>query len=170
MLKTTTKIESPKSRECHSSVTSWPPMLMTPNTEIFSACRNSFHLEKKFGEVAALRHQYLVTRELSSYKSTYQVMWNTLQDIMMMLIGKKQQKLALRTLGCGIDPLECKIIRNMLEVILYSSQLELMIGSFNPRDHQARRQVDYYLSWQSAPINKLPVTSAMTCWIYASLL
>lgn len=122
---------------------------------------------KKFGRVSELVDQqprsgrtlrlsdgerhlfYLVTKRFSHGKPTYGVMWDTLLNLRSELTSLGVKKLAVPKLGCGLDQLNWRIVRNMLEVIFQRTGIQILVCSFNPRGCSAAgKTVECYFQQQ----------------------
>ncbi|POS82547.1 hypothetical protein EPUL_004988, partial [Erysiphe pulchra] len=76
---------------------------------------------------------YLVTKRFSHGKPTYEIMWDTLMSLRSEITRLRVKKLAVPKLGCGLDQLNWRIVRNMLEVIFQGTGIQILVCGFNPR-------------------------------------
>ena len=76
---------------------------------------------------------YLVTKSRSCRKPTYRTLWDTLLDLRKHLLDNDIMKLAVPKLGCGLDGLDWRVVRNMLETLFRCTGIEILVCSFNPR-------------------------------------
>ncbi|GJQ70845.1 hypothetical protein Trydic_g768 [Trypoxylus dichotomus] len=87
------------------------------------------------GHVAILEDRgrfiyYLVTKRASTGKPTYFTLWSSLQEMKDHIITKNVKKLALPRIGCGLDALEWKNVKNMLEYIFQNVDVDIVIYNF----------------------------------------
>lgn len=118
---------------------------------------------KKFGRLDELRRQhpavgkalrlqdgqrsiyYLVTKRFSGQKPDYEDLWSALLDLRKDLLSRGIRKLAVPKLGCGLDRLDWRVVRSMLEVIFQSTGIEIVVCSYNPRATSSwEKSVDCY--------------------------
>ncbi|KAJ8954414.1 hypothetical protein NQ318_011088 [Aromia moschata] len=59
---------------------------------------------------------YLVTKQLSHHKPTYQTVWDTLVELRDVLLSQSISSLAIPKIASGLDGLDWRVIRSMLEV------------------------------------------------------
>lgn len=86
---------------------------------------------------------YLVTKRRSCEKPTYHDVWNALVQLREHLRAQGLRKLAIPKLACGLDGLDWRVTRSMLEVIFRSSDVEILVCCFNPTS-RGRKTVDCY--------------------------
>ncbi|XP_045482836.1 uncharacterized protein LOC123686668 [Harmonia axyridis] len=104
---------------------------------------------KKFGRVSELVRQkpqlgkalklfdrqrflfYLITKELSHKKPSYQELWRTLLSLREEIMKHNVKKLAIPKLGCSLDQLNWRIVRNMLEFIFQGTGLQILVCTLN---------------------------------------
>ncbi|XP_054282040.1 ADP-ribose glycohydrolase OARD1-like [Macrosteles quadrilineatus] len=75
---------------------------------------------------------YLVTKETSSKKHSYESMKKSLQDLRDKLLRIGIKKLAIPRLGCGYDGLEWRIVRNMVQDLFKDTGIEIVVCVYNP--------------------------------------
>ncbi|XP_054281581.1 ADP-ribose glycohydrolase OARD1-like [Macrosteles quadrilineatus] len=75
---------------------------------------------------------YLVTKETSSQKPSYESLKKSLQDLRDKLLRIGIKKLAIPRLGCGYDGLEWKIVRNMVRELFKDTGIEIVVCVYNP--------------------------------------
>lgn len=91
---------------------------------------------------------YLVTKKRSCEKPTYQTMWTTLLNLRGELARLGVKKLAVPKLGCGLDHLNWRVVRNMLEVVFEKTDVRILVCSFNPKDGPMEKTVACYFDQQ----------------------
>ncbi|KAG5891944.1 hypothetical protein JTB14_002220 [Gonioctena quinquepunctata] len=100
---------------------------------------------KKFGQLQTLREQnpevggvlqlkkgqrniyYLVTKRHSQDKPSYEDVWKSLTKLRDTMVDQNLADLAIPKLSCGIDGLDWRVIRSMLEAIFRSSGVRILI-------------------------------------------
>ncbi|KRT83741.1 hypothetical protein AMK59_4560, partial [Oryctes borbonicus] len=87
------------------------------------------------GNVAILEDKgrfvyYLVTKRASFGKPTYHTLWLSLQKMKDHIRTNNVKKLALPRIGCGLDSLEWKYVKNMLEYIFQNVDIQIVIYNF----------------------------------------
>ncbi|KAJ8982933.1 hypothetical protein NQ317_004589 [Molorchus minor] len=102
--------------------------------------------KEKFGNVDELRRQrpevgdvlqlgedetsrrvfYLVTKHLSRDKPTYENVWESLISLRGALLSQEVTHLAIPKLSCGLDGLNWRVVRNMLEVLFQFTGIEVL--------------------------------------------
>ncbi|KAJ8951545.1 hypothetical protein NQ318_020418 [Aromia moschata] len=75
---------------------------------------------------------YLVTKQLSHHKPTYQTVWDTLVELRDVLLSQSISSLAIPKIASGLDGLDWRVIRSMLEV-LFRFGIEILVCCYNPR-------------------------------------
>ncbi|KAJ8953535.1 hypothetical protein NQ317_018314 [Molorchus minor] len=125
--------------------------------------------KEKFGNVDELRRQrpevggvlqlgedetsrrvfYLVTKHLSRDKPTYENVWESLISLRGALLSQEVTHLAIPKLSCGLDGLNWRVVRNMLEVLFQFTGIEVLVCSYHPGVPIAERTVDCYFYQQS---------------------
>jgi hypothetical protein len=118
---------------------------------------------KKFGQLQELQKQeprvgkalkivdhignrslyYLVTKELSHHKPTYRTLWDALENLKKQALLNHEHKLAIPKLGCGLDGLDWRKVRNMINTIFEGSGIQILVCSFNWKN-DATKTVDCY--------------------------
>lgn len=82
---------------------------------------------------------------MSHHKPNYKNLWSTLRHLKEDLTQNGIKKLAIPKLGCGLDLLDWRIVRNMIEVIFQESGIEVLVCCFNQRrSKEGCKTVDYY--------------------------
>ncbi|CAH1976844.1 unnamed protein product [Acanthoscelides obtectus] len=75
---------------------------------------------------------YLVTKKASYQKPNYEDVWNALCSLREVLLAEDLRKLAIPKLACGLDNLDWRIIRSMLEMyypsIIFSCMVLMVLG------------------------------------------
>ncbi|KAG5891443.1 hypothetical protein JTB14_019921 [Gonioctena quinquepunctata] len=100
---------------------------------------------KKFGQLQTLREQnpevggvlelkkgqrniyYLVTKRRSQDKPSYEDVWKSLTKLRDTMVDQNLVDLAIPKLSCGIDGLDWRVIRSMLEAIFRSSGVKILV-------------------------------------------
>lgn len=118
--------------------------------------------KRRYGKVRELRQQkpiigkalhcknhdqsifYLVTKELSSQKSTYKALWESLIDLRAQILGQDISKLAIPKLGCGLDRLSWRIVKSMVEVLFQHTGVEIMVCSYQSEPRKQSKTVDCF--------------------------
>ncbi|MCD1431043.1 DDE-type integrase/transposase/recombinase [Klebsiella pneumoniae] len=75
---------------------------------------------------------YLVTKSASDQKPTYKDVWKALNELKAVVLFLGIKKLAMPKIGCGIDGLDWRIVRSMLEVLFRSTTVEILVCCWNP--------------------------------------
>lgn len=106
---------------------------------------------KKFGGIENLRSQdpkvgkalylagktrplfYLVTKETSSDKPTYHSMWDSLVHLRDQLLELEIRQVGIPKLGCGLDRLNWRIVRSMIEEVFRYTGIDFLVCCYNPR-------------------------------------
>ncbi|KAH8372210.1 hypothetical protein KR093_010590 [Drosophila rubida] len=73
---------------------------------------------------------YLITKQSSSSKPTYQYLASSLSAMREHMLQNKVQKLALPRIGCGIDALDWNRVKEMLCDIFKADAVELAVYSY----------------------------------------
>ena len=60
------------------------------------------------------------------------------------MLSQNVRRLAITKIGCGLDGLNWKTVRSMLEVIFRSTGIEIMVCSCNHKRSPAEKSVDCY--------------------------
>ncbi|CAH0547092.1 unnamed protein product [Brassicogethes aeneus] len=87
---------------------------------------------------------YLVTKQLSHQKPNYRDVWNALNKLRNTLLSKDIMNLAIPKIACGLDGLDWRIIRSMVEVIFRFSSIHILVCCHNPKRTTGRKTVDSY--------------------------
>ncbi|KAJ8951356.1 hypothetical protein NQ318_009292 [Aromia moschata] len=77
---------------------------------------------------------YLVTKQLSHHKPTYQTVWDTLVELRDVLLSQSISSLAIPKIASGLDGLDWRVIRSMLEVLFRFIGIEILVCCYNPRE------------------------------------
>ncbi|KAK5646877.1 hypothetical protein RI129_005341 [Pyrocoelia pectoralis] len=85
---------------------------------------------------------YLVTKKLSSGKPDYREMWNSLLDLKRRVLWSGIRKIAMPRIGCGLDGLDWRKVRNMLEEIFQGTGVQILVCRFNPKSIPTPGTVD----------------------------
>ena len=93
---------------------------------------------------------YLVTKQSSYHKTTYKDLWTTFIDLRRYLMSRGIRKLAVPKLECGLDGLNWRVVRTILEVIFQYSGVSILVCSFWPRGPRTEKTVDCYFHRISA--------------------
>ncbi|CAH1988941.1 unnamed protein product [Acanthoscelides obtectus] len=76
---------------------------------------------------------YLVTKEASHQKPNYEDVWSALCSLREVLLAEDLRKLAIPKLACGLDNLDWRIIRSMLEVVFRYTDIRFLVCCHSPR-------------------------------------
>ncbi|KAJ8940405.1 hypothetical protein NQ318_009334 [Aromia moschata] len=87
---------------------------------------------------------YLVTKQLSHHKPTYQNIWDTLVELRDVLLSQNISSLAIPKIASGLDGLDWRVIRSMLEVLFRFTGIEILVCCYNPRRSLNERTVDCF--------------------------
>ncbi|KAJ8946106.1 hypothetical protein NQ318_010405 [Aromia moschata] len=87
---------------------------------------------------------YLVTKQLSHHKPTYQTVWDTLVELRDVLLSQSISSLAIPKIASGIDGLDWRVIRSMLEVLFRFTGIEILVCCYNPRRSLNEKTVDCF--------------------------
>ncbi|KAJ8951518.1 hypothetical protein NQ318_000214 [Aromia moschata] len=87
---------------------------------------------------------YLVTKQLSHHKPTYQTVWDTLVELRDVLLSQSISSLAIPKIASGLDGLDWRVIRSMLEVLFRFSGIEILVSCYNPRRSLNEKTVDCF--------------------------
>ncbi|KAJ8950024.1 hypothetical protein NQ318_002436 [Aromia moschata] len=87
---------------------------------------------------------YLVTKQLSHHKPTYQAVWDTLVELRDVLLSQSIRSLAIPKIASGLDGLDWRVIRSMLEVLFRFTGIEILICCYNPRRSLNEKTVDCF--------------------------
>ncbi|KAJ8974844.1 hypothetical protein NQ317_016636 [Molorchus minor] len=101
------------------------------------------------GDETSRRVFYLVTKHLSRDKPTYENVWESLISLRGALLSQEVTHLAIPKLSCGLDGLNWRVVRNMLEVLFQFTGIEVLVCSYHPGVPIAERTVDCYFYQQS---------------------
>ncbi|KAJ8944632.1 hypothetical protein NQ318_004719 [Aromia moschata] len=77
---------------------------------------------------------YLVTKQLSHHKPTYQTVWDTLVELRDVLLSQSISSLAIPKIASGLDGLDWRVIRSMLEVLFRFTGIEILVCCYNPQE------------------------------------
>ncbi|KAJ8958350.1 hypothetical protein NQ317_014677, partial [Molorchus minor] len=78
------------------------------------------------GDETSRRVFYLVTKHLSRDKPTYESVWESLISLRGALLSQEVTHLAIPKLSCGLDGLNWRVVRNMLEVLFQFTGIEVL--------------------------------------------
>ncbi|KAJ8957761.1 hypothetical protein NQ317_007346 [Molorchus minor] len=101
------------------------------------------------GDETSRRVFYLVTKHLSRDKPTYENVWESLISLRGALLSQEVTHLAIPKLSCGLDGLNWRVVRNMLEVLFQFTGIEVLVCSYHPGVPIAERTVDCYFYQQT---------------------
>ncbi|KAJ8938634.1 hypothetical protein NQ318_015933 [Aromia moschata] len=87
---------------------------------------------------------YLVTKQLSHHKPTYQTVWDTLVELRDVLLSQNINSLAIPKIASGLDGLDWRVIRSMLEVLFRFTGIEILVCCYNPRRSLNEKTVDCF--------------------------
>ncbi|KAJ8937745.1 hypothetical protein NQ318_009155 [Aromia moschata] len=87
---------------------------------------------------------YLVTKQLSHHKLTYQIVWDTLVELRDVLLSQNISSLAIPKIASGLDGLDWRVIRSMLEVLFRFTGIEILVCCYNPRRSLNEKTVDCF--------------------------
>ncbi|KAJ8951566.1 hypothetical protein NQ318_020442 [Aromia moschata] len=87
---------------------------------------------------------YLVTKQLSHHKPTYQTVWDTLVELRDVLLSQSISSLAIPKIASGLDGLDWRVIRSMLEVLFRFTGIEVLVCCYNPRRPLNEKTVDCF--------------------------
>ncbi|KAJ8948307.1 hypothetical protein NQ318_020794 [Aromia moschata] len=87
---------------------------------------------------------YLVTKQLSHHKPTYQTVWDTLVELRDVLLSQSTSSLAIPKIASGLDGLDWRVIRSMLEVLFRFTGIEILVCCYNPRRSLNEKTVDCF--------------------------
>ncbi|CAH2007354.1 unnamed protein product [Acanthoscelides obtectus] len=87
---------------------------------------------------------YLVTKKASYQKPNYEDVWSALCSLREVLLAEDLRKLAIPKLACGLDNLDWRIIRSMLEVVFRYTDIRFLVCCHNPRRLHPGKSVDCY--------------------------
>ncbi|KAJ8937215.1 hypothetical protein NQ318_006636 [Aromia moschata] len=87
---------------------------------------------------------YLVTKQLSHHKPTYQTVWDTLVELRDVLLSQSLSSLAIPKIASGLDGLDWRVIRSMLEVLFRFTGIEVLVCCYNPRRSLNEKTVDCF--------------------------
>ncbi|KAJ8957953.1 hypothetical protein NQ318_001952 [Aromia moschata] len=87
---------------------------------------------------------YLVTKQLSHHKPTYQTVWDTLVELRVVLLSQSISSLAIPKIASGLDGLDWRVIRSMLEVLFRFTGIEILVCCYNPRRSLNEKTVDCF--------------------------
>ncbi|KAJ8955655.1 hypothetical protein NQ317_004479 [Molorchus minor] len=105
------------------------------------------------GDETSRRVFYLVTKHLSRDKPTYENVWESLISLRGALLSQEVTHLAIPKLSCGLDGLNWRVVRNMLEVLFQFTGIEVLVCSYHPGVPIAERTVDCYF-YQQSPLQE----------------
>ncbi|KAJ8940314.1 hypothetical protein NQ318_014388 [Aromia moschata] len=87
---------------------------------------------------------YLVTKQLSHHKPTYQTVWDTLVELRDVLLSQSISSLAIPKIASGLGGLDWRVIRRMLEVLFRFTGIEILVCCYNPRRSLNEKTVDCF--------------------------
>jgi transposase InsO family protein/predicted aspartyl protease len=100
----------------------------------FGGLEKLLQQDPEVGDVLSLDKVFhLVTKEKADGKPTYWTLWRVLQKLKNLLLERQIRKLAIPRLGSGLDRLNWRIVRNMLENIFKDTEVKILVCHFNPR-------------------------------------
>ncbi|KAK4873400.1 hypothetical protein RN001_015429 [Aquatica leii] len=73
---------------------------------------------------------YLVTKKYSRTKMLYKNLWQTLWNLRREMEFHHVKKLAVPKLACGLDQLNWRTVRNMLEVVFRGTGVQVLVCSY----------------------------------------
>ncbi|KAJ8939041.1 hypothetical protein NQ318_007672 [Aromia moschata] len=82
---------------------------------------------------------YLVTKQLSHHKPTYQTVWDTLVELRDVLLSQSISSLAIPKIASGLDGLDWRVIRSMLKSSSGLLELRFWYAVTTPGDRSTRR-------------------------------
>ncbi|XP_071057514.1 uncharacterized protein [Onthophagus taurus] len=80
---------------------------------------------------------YLVTKRYSNGKPTYETLFRSLRRMREHALDKGVKKIALPRIGCGLDGLEWKMVKSMLQFIFKGVDVEIKIYNFQQGSQSA---------------------------------
>jgi hypothetical protein len=86
---------------------------------------------------------YLVTKKSFYQKTTYEDLWNTLIQLRDQMLTQDLRQLAIPKIACGLDQLNWRVVRSMLEEVFRSTGIDILVCCHNPRKVQ-QKTVDCY--------------------------
>ncbi|KAG5885092.1 hypothetical protein JTB14_003966 [Gonioctena quinquepunctata] len=86
---------------------------------------------------------YLVTKRHSQDKPSYEDVWKSLTKLRDTMVDQNLADLAIPKLSCGIDGLDWRVIRSMLEAIFRSSGVRILVCC-NPLPRPIMKTVECY--------------------------
>ncbi|KAJ8966945.1 hypothetical protein NQ317_009035, partial [Molorchus minor] len=105
------------------------------------------------GDETSRRVFYLVTKHLSRDKPTYENVWESLISLRGALLSQEVTHLAIPKLSCGLDGLNWRVVRNMLEV-LFQVHRDRGSGLFLPSRSTNRRKNSGLLLLSTVPLQE----------------
>ncbi|KAJ8945882.1 hypothetical protein NQ318_002723 [Aromia moschata] len=87
---------------------------------------------------------YLVTKQLSHHKPTPQTVWDTLVELRDVLLSQNISSLVIPKIASGLDGLDWRVIRSMLEVLFRFTGIEILVCCYNPRRSLDEKTVDCF--------------------------
>lgn len=76
---------------------------------------------------------YMVTKKLSNGKPTYRAIWDSLINLRHQLLHLGLKKLGIPRLGCGLDGLDWKTVRSMIEELFKDTGIDILVCFYDPR-------------------------------------
>lgn len=119
----------------------------------------ALEMRRKFGQVARLRQQqkklsevayirqdkqmifYIITKEHFWQKPTYKTIYQSLQNLKKLCIENNITKLACPRLGCGLDGLKWKLVRNMLRYTFRESPVYIQVHNKDELTEENKDQI-----------------------------
>ncbi|KAK9881526.1 hypothetical protein WA026_016407 [Henosepilachna vigintioctopunctata] len=97
------------------------------------------NMREKSGGLIAVKHKaryiyYMVTKKISSGKPTYGTFWSSLKKLRDHMQQNQVKKLAIPRIGCGLDRLNWKIVKLMLEYLFRSMDVFILVCNFRQRN------------------------------------
>ena len=88
---------------------------------------------------------YLVTKSCSFQKPNYEDLWKALCDLRRRLAEHGIRKVAMPKIGCGLDQLNWRKVRSMVESIFQGTGVDVMVCCYTPGScSSASKTVDCY--------------------------
>ena len=119
--------------------------------------------KKKYGQIENLQSQgpqigkvlqivnkgrplfYMVTKKSFHQKTTYQDLWNSLIQLRDQMLIQDLQHLAVPKIACGLDKLNWRVVRSMLEEIFRFTGIDVLVCCYNPKK-VPEKTVDCYFN------------------------
>lgn len=75
---------------------------------------------------------YLVTKALSRGKPTYDTMWSSLLCLKTHIKKNNVKKLAMPRIGCGLDRLDWDTVKQMIEFVFRTEDIDILVCNYIP--------------------------------------